>query len=101
MAAAIDGGLGNARRHRALAATYIDARRLRDAARHLEQSLVLREDGIERARLAWVYWRLGDIERARNELARVDELTDDLADSEFIERVRSQLIGSDEPDPAG
>ena len=101
LASAIDGGLGNARRHQALAATFIDARRLQDGARHLEKSLALHEDAVERARLAWVYWRLGDVERARNELSKVDEFAGDAADPEFIEQVRSQLSGTDEPEPAG
>lgn len=68
LADAIDRGYGNARRHRALAITMIDARRFQDASRQLELSLALHEDADDRARLAWVNWQLGEHEKAHAHL---------------------------------
>ena len=68
LADAIDHGYGNARRHRALAMTMIDARQFQDAARQLELSLALNEQADDRARLAWVQWQLGEYDKARTHL---------------------------------
>lgn len=100
LAAAIDRGMGNASRHQALAAVYIDGNSLQDAARHLEQSLSLREDVTGRARLAWVYWRLGDIAQARRQFEIIDGLEDAAADVEYVEQVRSKLGDSIEQSTA-
>lgn len=89
LANAIDSGLGTALRHQALAAVYIDGNRLTDAARQLEIALELRDDGDERARLAWIHWRLGDAATAASELAAAEALSE--KGSDYIEWVRGQL----------
>ncbi|MCG6966913.1 MAG: tetratricopeptide repeat protein [Chromatiaceae bacterium] len=68
LAAALDRSLGSPRLYRALALTMIEANRLEEAARYLELALAGREDADERARLAWVSWRLGRVEKARSDL---------------------------------
>lgn len=76
----LDGDAGNARRHRALALAMIDAGRLEDAARQLELSLADEEQADERARLAWVQWRLGKAPIARehiNMALQMDEQSSD------------------------
>ncbi|MDJ0741505.1 MAG: tetratricopeptide repeat protein, partial [Gammaproteobacteria bacterium] len=88
LAAAIDAGLGNARRHRALALVYIDGNRLDDAARHLETTLTLRDSAVERARLAWVYWRLGRKVEAEDALRAATDIDDGDA---YVDWVRTQL----------
>lgn len=93
LATAIDHGLGNAARHQALAATYIDGRDYRSAARHLEASLALEDDGTERARLAWVYRQLGEHARASEQLAAAEQLSEEPV--EYIEWVREQLQQKD------
>ena len=100
LATAIDNGQGNARRHLALALTYIDGNRLEDAAYHLGKSLDVEENATERARLAWVYWRLGYDARAREQFAVIDALGDDDDDEEYIEQVRGLLNAPAEPSPA-
>lgn len=89
LAAAMDRDLGDADRHQALAVTYIDGNRLNDAVHHLKKSLALRADAIERARLAWVYWRLGDARRARAELSAAEAADD--GDDAYVVWVRSEL----------
>jgi tetratricopeptide (TPR) repeat protein len=92
LAAAIDQGLGDAPRHRALALTMIDARQFDGAARHLELSLGFREDAVERARLAWVHWNLGAPEKARRDLDMAMQMEEDI--DPYVDWVRGQL---DEP----
>lgn len=89
LAGALDAGLGDARRHRAMALTYLDGDRLEDAARQLRRSLALHDDATERARLAWVYWRLGNHEQAINELDVATGASE--GPNDYIEWVRAQL----------
>lgn len=86
---AIDQGLGNARRHRALALIYIDGNRLADAQRHIEACLALGDDATERARLAWVLWRRGETDRAFSELQAADRLSE--KSNEYVDWVRAQI----------
>ena len=89
LAAAIDAGLGTAPRLQALAAVYIDANRLEDAVRHLEHALALRDDADGRARLAWLYWKLGNNEKAHAALAAAKAADD--GGSDYITWVAGQL----------
>ena len=89
LAAAIDRGLVNARRHSALAATMMDARQFAEAAEQLELSLGLQEDEVERARLAWALWQLGETEKAQGHLnmaLMMEEQSDD-----YVEWVRQRM----------
>ncbi len=86
---AIDRGLGNARRHRALALTMIDANQLADAAAQLEASLDHDEDPVERARLAWVAWRLGDVDKAWRDLNMALQFEEET--SPYVAWVQDQL----------
>jgi tetratricopeptide (TPR) repeat protein len=92
---AIGRGMGNASRHRALALIMIDAKQFREASEQLELSLALREDGVERARLAWLSWLLGDLEKARLDLDTALQMEEQI--DPFIGWVREQL---DKPAPA-
>ena len=89
LSTAIDGGLGNASRHQALASVYIDGERLQDALRHLEASLALHDNADERARLAWLYWRLGRQQPAVDAFAAAVALSDE--DSDYMRWVRAQF----------
>jgi Flp pilus assembly protein TadD len=89
LAEAIKQGYGNARRHRALAITLIDARRFQDAAKQLELSLALREEADERARLAWVLWQLGEMESARAHLDMALQMQEE--SSPYVLSVQEQL----------
>jgi tetratricopeptide (TPR) repeat protein len=89
LADAIAQDLGNARRHRAMALTLIDANRLQEAAEQLELALATREDADERARLAWVSWRLGELERARSDLNMALMMEEE--SSPYVEWVRVQI----------
>lgn len=96
LADAIDSGQGNARRHRALAITMIDGGQLQEAAKQLQLSLTLREEADERARLAWVEWRLGNHEEAREHLDVALQMQED--SSPFVRSVQKQM--SEIPSPA-
>jgi len=95
LAQAIQRGLGNARRHQAMAITMIDARDFRGAAEQLELALGHGEDATERARLAWVHWQLGETGTARSHLDRA--LQADGQKSEYLDWVRLQIEGSATP----
>lgn len=85
----LDGTLGSARRHRALALVMIDAGQFSEAAEQLELSLQHREVADERARLAWVNWRLGrgdDATRHINMALQMDEQS-----SEYVLSVKKTL----------
>ncbi len=90
LADAVAQGLGNARRHRALALTMLDARQYRDAAEQLERSLALEENADERARLAWSLWQLGEADKARSHL-NMAMLMDENASSPYVDWVREQM----------
>ena len=96
LADAIAQDLGNARRHRAMALTLIDANRLQEAAQQLELALAMREDADERARLAWVSWRLGEMEKARSDLNMALMMEEE--SSPYVDWVRVQM--QSEPDAA-
>lgn len=89
LAQAIQRGLGNPRRYKALARTMIDAGDYEGAAQQLSLSLALREEPTERARLAWVSWKLGRGEQARGHLDMA--LQSEEQTSEYVEWVRVQL----------
>ena len=89
LAAAVDQGLGNARRHSAMAITMMDARQFEEAAKQLEMSLALQEDDTERARLAWALWQAGEHEKARGHLNMA--LMMEEQSSEYVDWVREQL----------
>lgn len=97
LADAIDRGYGNARRHRALAMTLIDAGRLRDAAKQLELSLALREQADERARLAWVEWQLGNHEKAHAHLDVALQMQEE--SSPYVLSVQEQMAQTPSPLP--
>lgn len=86
---ALEQGPGSAEQHAALARVLIDAGTLEDAAEQLEKALALREDAVERARLAWVSWRLGRERKARQDLNMALQLEEET--SEYVEWVRTQL----------
>ena len=95
LAGALDRGLGNARRYRAMALTMLEDDRLEDAARNLEQALAEDETAQERARLAWVSWRLGQAERARREIDIALGLEEQT--SPYVDWVRRQIQTQAEP----
>jgi tetratricopeptide (TPR) repeat protein len=90
LADAIGRGLGNARRHRAMALTMLDARQYRDAVEQLEQSLALEENAAERARLAWALWQLGESDQAHRHLNMALLMEEDQT-SEYVEWVRQEI----------
>mgnify|MGYP001814389574 FL=1 len=96
LADAIAQDLGNARRHRAMALTLIDANRLQEAAQQLELALAMREDADERARLAWVSWRLVEMETARSDLNMAFMIEEERIP--YVDWVRVQM--QSEPDAA-
>lgn len=92
LAAAFESGLGGYRRHVAMARAMIDAEQLADAADQLERALAIREDPDERARLAWVSWKLGRTEKAMQDLnmaLQFEETT-----SEFVRQVMRELTAA-------
>lgn len=89
LAEAIEHGLGNARRHQAMARTMIDAGRLEDAAHHLEKALATREEAETRARLAWLNWQLGHKDKAHADLNMAMQLEEE--SSEYVTWVRQQI----------
>lgn len=97
LAAATANGLGNARRHRALALTMIDANQLEAAIAQLELSLSKSETADDRARLAWVEWRLGRTEQARSDLDAALQL--DEQSSDYVLSVRAQIEAAQAPTP--
>ena len=86
---AVDRGLGNATRHQALAMALIDAGDLQQAATQLQAALAYRETATERARLAWVHWRLGLADQARGDLNMALQLEE--TTSPYVDWVREQL----------
>jgi tetratricopeptide (TPR) repeat protein len=88
-------GFGNARRHRAMALTMLDARQYRDAVEHLEQSLALKENAEERARLAWTLWQLGESDQAHSHLNMAMLMEEDQT-SKYVEWVREEIQAAPE-----
>ena len=86
---AIERGMGSSTRHAALALALIDADRLVEATEQLEASLALHEDADERARLAWVRWRLGHSDKAQSDLNMA--LLMEETNSPYVDWVRTQL----------
>ena len=86
---AIERGMGSSTRHAALALALIEADRLVEAAGQLEASLALHEDADERARLAWVRWRLGHSDEAQSDLNMA--LLMEETNSPYVDWVRTQL----------
>jgi tetratricopeptide (TPR) repeat protein len=95
LADAIARGLGNARRHRAMALTMLDARQYRDAVEQLQQSLALKENAEERARLAWTLWQLGESDQAHSHLNMAMLMEEDQT-SEYVEWVREEIQAAPE-----
>jgi tetratricopeptide (TPR) repeat protein len=89
LAVALAEGLGNARRHRAMALIMLEDGRLEDAASHLEQALAERETAPARARLAWVFWQQGRTQQARAELATALALEEQ--PSPYVNWVRTRI----------
>jgi tetratricopeptide (TPR) repeat protein len=85
----LSGDAGNASRHRALALVMIDARELEDAAQQLELSLADEEQADERARLAWVEWRLGNATVAREHINMALQMDEESSD--YVLWVHRQL----------
>lgn len=85
----IEQGLVSSTRHSALALALIEANRLVEATAQLEASLALREDADERARLAWVRWRLGQSDKAQSDLNMA--LLMEETNSPYVDWVRTQL----------
>lgn len=75
--------------HRAAALCAIERGQLEVAAQHLEQALALREEADERARLAWVSWRLGRSDRAADDLNMALQLEEEM--SPYVDWVRRQI----------
>ncbi len=92
LANALESGLGNPRRYRAMALTMIDANRLEDAESYLRKTLAEQENASDRARAAWVAWRLGRTEAARSDLDMALELEEQT--SPYVDCVRRQIDGS-------
>ncbi len=86
---AMNAGIKTQRLHRALALTYIDANKLGEAAKQLEQTLEYGEDATDRARLAWVAWQLGNREKARADLNIALQMEDETSD--YVDWVRSRI----------
>ena len=95
LADALNRGLGNARRYRAMALTMLEDDLLEDAARYLEQALAEDETAQERARLAWVSWRLGQTEKAHSEISIALELEEQT--SPYVDWVSKQISTQAEP----
>jgi tetratricopeptide (TPR) repeat protein len=93
LAGALEKGLGNHRRHRAMAMTLLDVDELPRAAEQLELALAARETADERARLAWVGWRLGRVDKARSDLSMALQMED--RSSDYVLWVQRQM---DQPD---
>ena len=92
----IEQGLVSSTRHSALALALIEANRLVEATAQLEASLALREDADERARLAWVRWRLGQSDKAQSDLNMA--LLMEETSSPYVNWVQTQL---QQPTPPG
>jgi len=92
---ALERGLGNHRRHQAMAMTLLDVDQLQAAAEQLELALAERETADDRARLAWVGWRLGRAEKARSDINMALQLED--SSSEYVLWVQKQIGPSDVP----
>jgi len=86
---ALNRGMGNARRHRAMTMTLLDVDELQGAAEHLELALAGRENADDRARLAWVRWRLGNVDKARSDLNMALQLEE--RSSDYVLWVKTQM----------
>ena len=89
LAGALEAGRGNARRHLAMAMTLLDGNELEGAARQLELALAEHEDADQRARLAWVEWRVGRSDEARRNLNLALQLEE--TSSDYVLWVRQQI----------
>lgn len=92
LATAIDRNLGNPRRHLSMAMTLLDGNELAGAARHLELALAEREVAEERARLAWIHWRLGNTEQAQSHINMALQLEE--TSSDYVLWVLGQINGT-------
>ena len=79
--------------HRAMARVHIDLGRHRAALGELEAALAIREDAEERARLAWVAWRLGEQDRAEREINLA--LQTDESENSYVSRVWREITAPD------
>jgi len=89
---ALELGLGNARRYRAMASTMIDANQLEEAENYLRKTLAEHESATDRARVAWVAWRLGRTEDAHRDLGMALELEEQT--SPYVACISKQIEGS-------
>jgi Tfp pilus assembly protein PilF len=97
LSSALDQGLGTFERHTAMAQTMIDAGELSEAADQLEAALALRESADERARLAWVSWRLGRTDKAMSDLNMALQFEE--TSSDYVEQVRREISEAAEVSP--
>jgi tetratricopeptide (TPR) repeat protein len=86
---AIAQGKGNQRRHRALALSLIERGDLAAAAEQLEAALMIKETVDERARLAWISWRLGNTDKAYQDLNMAMQMEETM--SPYLEWVQQQF----------
>lgn len=88
---ALADGHGDFNQHKAMAIAMIHARRFDTARTHLERALLLQDDPIERARLAWVLWQGDHRIEARTQLSQV--MRSDKRDNAFVRWVADQMGG--------
>jgi len=93
LATALQNGLGNPRRHRAMAQVLIEAGELQQAAEQLEAALRGRENTDDRARLAWVAWQLGQTDRAYSDLNMAMQMEEEM--TPYLEWVQQQIFSGD------
>ncbi|MCB1775598.1 MAG: tetratricopeptide repeat protein [Gammaproteobacteria bacterium] len=91
LTAALQAGLGNPRRHRAMALVMIDAGELAKAGKQLEAALAGRENTDDRARLAWVSWQLGQTDKAYSDLNMAMQMEEGM--TPYLDWVQQQIFG--------
>jgi tetratricopeptide (TPR) repeat protein len=92
LATALDAGLGTPMRHSAMALAMIDAGQLEAAATQLEAALTGKENADDRARLAWVKWRLGRTDAAFDDLSMALQMDEGM--TPVLKWVQEQMMSS-------